>query len=440
MKRNWKALILGALMSVSLFGSVSCSKNEKPEISGLDGVITESTSQINIKQDGKTLMNGFEYFDRDIQLIRLMNEFGIVSQNRDKEFVRTGEASLKLNPLGARLNTANPAIMLPTTSIRFSELSFGNFQKVDNVSMWIYNAESENLNVGIALSRGASTGNQVDSVFKTNCEYYTLLPGWNYLEYTVQPKYLEIQGADVRAIYGVVVEFDYVLSHKLADSPTVYIDDVCLMELDEVKTQDFVCQVESGITEQGNKYWTITNFEDPNEAFYYFYSRTMPAPLAGYPRIQTVLASDYNLRATNGARMLKIDFESGNGEYGWPSVQLCADVIKNTMLAVGQDLIDNPQNYAIKMDVYNASDEQYGFGVEYSLSYRAWNSMTLLAKTWGTFSINIGDLDAIATAAQQEKFSIAGGYLEMQCNQFRDQKNWADRTFFFDNVRIEKIN
>ena len=41
MKRNWSALVLGALMSVSLFGSVGCSKDEKNQLPDLEKEIKE---------------------------------------------------------------------------------------------------------------------------------------------------------------------------------------------------------------------------------------------------------------------------------------------------------------------------------------------------------------------------------------------------------------
>ncbi|MBQ9734295.1 MAG: hypothetical protein IJV95_00410, partial [Clostridia bacterium] len=180
----------------------------------LSGLIACDVKSDESVEKSQVLWNGFEYFDRDVQLIRLFNEFGKVDQNSNPEYVRSGEKSLKITPLGSRMHNANPYFMVPASSTRFEEVAFGDFTNVDKLSFWFYNAEETPVNVGIGFGKGSlKMEDRRDIMQKTNVEYFSLNSGWNYIEYDVQPALLKMQGLNLQAVNGVMFEFDYVESH-----------------------------------------------------------------------------------------------------------------------------------------------------------------------------------------------------------------------------------
>ena len=103
------SIILCIVFSLTLISTAGCTNNNPNTGDG---------------NTGKVMINGFENFERDVQLIRMFNEFGIIDQNSNKTFVKSGEKSLKLTPLGDRMSSANPYIMLPSASIRFEEIAY----------------------------------------------------------------------------------------------------------------------------------------------------------------------------------------------------------------------------------------------------------------------------------------------------------------------------
>lgn len=424
MLKKWKMLILSGILALSALGCTACKDSEPPAAT-----------------DGKTLMNGFETFDRDVQLIRLFNEFGRVEQNSDKQYVRSGEKSLKLAPLGARLTTANPYVLLPTFSTRFEEVAFGDFSNVDTVSCWFYNAEEENVNVGIGFGKGVVSMNSTsrrDEIRKTNVEYFTLKNGWNYIEYVVEPAYLAMQGLDIESVYGIIFEFDYVTSHDLADSPTVYLDDVCLTYTDTPKSAEFTMNVATGTTEEGNKYWSISDFEDSKEAYYYQYFYTYPAPHSAFPVYKTVYAGDYGVMAKSGTRALLVQKKHGGGNYGWPGLFISDTVVKAVFAAIGDDILENPQNYAFKFDLYNASAYTGGWSVGYENTV-LFSSIQVQAGQWGEYSCTFATIDGYKEESAEKSFTQSLGTIRFLWSRYNNDEDLSDRPFLLDNVRIEKI-
>ncbi len=435
-KMHLKSLLLSGVMALSLLGGIACDGDNDIQ---------------NTDQPKKVLMNGFELFDRDIQLIRVFNEFGRLDENKDKQFVRSGESSLKITPLGSRVSTANPFFLLPTFSLRFPEVAFGDFSKVDSISFWFYNNEEENVNVGVGFGAGVlteSTTDRRDYINKTNVEYFSLSHGWNYIEYTVEPAYLALQGLNIKEVYGVVLEFDYVQSHQLADSPEVYLDDVYLSYLGQEKTNALEIEVEKGTTAEGNAYWQISDFENPLEAYYYYYHYKYPAPASAHPVMKAVYAGDYDAITTKGTQALLIQKKHGGNKYGWPTVRIHEKVMKAVFAEIGEDIRKNPQNYALKFDVYNASDVVGGWSVEYD-NAQTWSSISVQPKQWATYSYDFGKVNAAVTKKKDaegnptdeynEVYTEIVGNIRFSWSKYNEEENREDRPFLLDNVRIEKI-
>ena len=416
----------------------------------LSSLVACDNEESTTTETQKVLWNGFEYFDRDVQLIRIFNEFGKLDQNDNPEYVRSGKKSLKITPLGSRVHNANPYFMVPATSTRFEEISYGDFTNVDKLSFWFYNAEENTVNVGIGFGKGAlKMDDRRDLMFKTNVEYFSLNSGWNYIEYDVQPALLKMQGLDIEAVNGVMFEFDYVESHDLEDSPEVYLDDIYIEYTKTPKSLEYDKPVKTG-TNGNNPYWMISDFEDPTDAYAYMYNYTFPAPVSAHPIIKSVFAGDYGVITEDSLRVMLIQKKHGGGSYGWPVLHLAPEPIKAAIDAIGQDIYDNPGNYVITYDCYNGSNYTGGWSHEfYKSGISTWQSLSVKPRSWASYSYNIGQLMARYDSYKTQNPDtdllswLDSPHLEFRWSGHYNKNNAeaenADRCFFIDNVRIEKI-
>lgn len=411
----------------------------------------ETTNEkLGVETAGGTLMNGFEVFDRDVQLIKVFNEFGRLEQNTDEKYVRSGESSLHVQPFGGRIkqNTANPFFLLPTTSTRFPELGFGNFTNVDTVTFWAYNAEEEPLNVGIGFQAGkikAVGGNPSYDIVKTTwSEYYSLQPGWNFVEYEVLPAELALHGVAIDGVQGVAFEFDYVWSNDFADAPDLYIDEVCLNYLETAKTGELDIPVakttwKDGETERDR--WMIFDFESGNASRYFYYAHDFPAPMAGEPVMKHVFAGDYGAIAGDNAQTMLWLLKHGGKQKGeCPVVFMYGEVMQAAFAAIGQDILDHPENYAFRFDAYNASAVTQSISLEFSGSkvadYHA--AYKIPAGEWLTYSVDFGFVNKYAKD-KEAVYTENVGNVRFAWGDFSQSANIEDRPILFDNFRIDKI-
>lgn len=426
--------MLAALILVSVFGMTACQN---------DGAAVESTGNSLVKE-----LNDFEYFDRDVQIIRMCNEFGRLDSNTDKKYVKSGEKSLKITPLGSRVHTANPYIVLPTSSTRFPELNVGDFTELDKISMWFYNAEESVVNVGIGFAKGVpSMTDRRDVIRKTAVDYFALANGWNYIEYEFRPDLLVMQGLDITAVSGIVFEFEYVVSHDLADSPEVYLDDVKLHYAETAKSTVYSKKAKTGVNAEGKQYWSIADFEDVTDQYGFYYYYEQPAPPASHPMIKQVFAGDYGLVAKEGMGMLLIQQKHGGNYYGWPKVILSPEPIKAAIDAIGRDIYDHPENYAVTFDVYNKSAGAGGWRTEYYL--RDINMYDMINLPQGGEEHHSISVDLIVKAYDDYKAAnpetdkkswLEEPLMYMVWDRFNTAEDTSDRQLFMDNLRIVKLN
>lgn len=439
MSKKLKALLLAAILSLSSLAACagSCSGSNGDNSSGDTGNKIPQGEVGGILEEDKVLMNGFEYFDRDIQLLRVFNDFGVLNDNTDKQYVRSGEHSLKINPVGSRVHSANPYFLISSSSLRFEEVSFGDFSDVDKLSLWFYNSEEEDVTVGIGFGKGSlftSGADKRDHIYKTNSEFFTLKNGWNYIEYNVEPAYLQLQGLNINEVYGITIEFDYVASHKLADSPTVYLDDVCLTYTDTPKSTDLAIKVKTGTTEEGNPYWSIADFENPLEAYYFAY---MYGPETALPILKTVFAGDYGAITKQGTQALLIQKKHGGDKYGWPRLTLHENIIKAVFAAIGDDILQNPDNYVFKLDVYNASKViNNAFTIQFD-GATSYGFKGGAPGTWSTFTTTFGEVDR--RKKTDVPYTQSQGTIIFAWDRYPTASDLSDRPILVDNVRIEKI-
>ena len=401
---------------------------------GLMGGCQEEQSE----NSNVVLLNGFEHFERDIQQIKLLNGFGRVEKNKDLNFVKSGEQSIKIIPKGYNFANVPPYIVIPTSVLRY-DVNFGDFSKVSSFSMWMYNTEERPIEVGIGLLAGPVTTSQwYAASVNVPGEYFELKTGWNRLTYDILPAYLETNSQfKTSAVYGIYIECPYTKTFSLADCPVLYVDDVKLHygEISD-KPLEFNCYT----NQQNEEVWEIADFESSYESAFFSIRKTGSTnPVYSKPTVKVVQQTKHGVNANYGTGLLEMTLRAGTGDYGWPTITMDANVLKAAFANVGADLLENPQNYFFEFDLYNCQDFtrsgvtifMYGKDGETASGYS--RGVTADPLSWTTFSLSMDYLQS-----NDADYLTNPGNINLMGSQFATAENTNDRFVLFDNFRIVK--
>lgn len=350
-------------------------------------------TETEIPENGMQLLNGFEDFERDVQLLHLLNRFGTADINRDKKYIRSGNGSLALRPLGYGFSNAAPEIIVKTYSTRF-DFGYTDFTNVDKLCISAYNAEDKNVNMGISFvfDNGSMTAKRLEVVGQSIAEWYSLKPGWNDLVMSIDTDYLSLQrGANIDKVYGIGFKFDSSLSFDINDAPEIYLDDLYLHYNENRTSKELHLS-----KDEAKGVYEVADFEYVDQK--YFFSPT--APMIEVPEISIVNAADEGLIAKSGMMLMKVNKKAGLGDGGYPYIYYAEKAFIKAIENVGKDLKTHPENYSFKFDVYNASDIAETVSVDYSvktatgLRWCATNSSVKIPScAWGTYECNFGNIN-----------------------------------------------
>ena len=393
--------LLASIMAFSALAFTGCQKEEE----------TGTPTQV--------VLADFEKFEPDFQLMRISKHFGAVTVNTDATYVKSGTTSAKVQPLGHVPSKSQPWLYFPLSSTRF-EYDYRDFSYFDNVNMWIYNAESETVEVELGFVEKMT---EINNIATIPGEMWTLKPGWNKLVYYPDLNSLNLV-CDITNFLGVYLRFKNTPSYELEDAPVFYIDDVQLKKSPEKQQVAELIQLDEN---------EILNFDKDWQQGVL----TVHAPLAKTaPELGVVKASDENITVLDDGRtddyVLKLVTKAGTEKVPdgirWTGFAVPAKVIKKSGIA---DIAKaDRKKYEFRFDVYAVNDNKM-FYCDYGISmWNNWYSTNHQSKQgqWTTYRFNLtqipsgiyGDLSGIAITWAE--YAVGG-----------------DMTFYFDNFRIEYI-
>ncbi len=377
-------LIMALLFAVTSLTFIGCSEEE-------------------VVDDNILLFNDFEDYDKNVQNIKVMNGFGAVNHNSNKDYVKSGERSIQLRPNGWDFCTDNPFIILPTFSVKY-EYGYTDFTNVERISMSVYNAEDKPLNMGVGLTTAnVKTYQWYDNVTKLNPDWYVLQPGWNDISYYIQPNYFSMnQDFNIKEIYGVYLEFDYVGARSIEDTPTVYVDDVRFHNLDGERQNDTIT-LKSDAT---NGVWEICDFEDLMQSNFIYIRNELTVARFDLPSVKVVSAQKHGIVAKSGNNLLEITKRAGSGT-GIRYLYVETGAMQKAFENVGKDKIaSNPADYYIEFDLYNASSVEDSWSIEFYTdngnSAKTWTSAKAKPGEWTTVSCSIKAIDDTLEARREK--------------------------------------
>lgn len=429
------------------------------------------------KDNGETgnannfVFNGFEDFERDFHIMRVVDwSFGSVDINRDKKYVKYGEASAHFRPVGTVHGTGLPIIHIPTYSLRY-EYDYKDMSKVEKISAWFYNAQDEEFTVGMGLQTGKITiGQTLNEAPRTVAQKFHLQPGWNYVEYDMDPKYLECTShLNIKDVWGIFINFEYVdplrVGHE--NAPHIYCDDIRFHTVEDKVEASTSFNLKS---DPVNGVWEIADFEDERQAQFFSLATAVETRR---PTLEVVNASSLNIAAKSGKNVLKVVQRSSFSSSHYYTLYLSGAPIKEAADAIGQDLIDNPHKYKLVVDYYNGSDLPNSTSGLASWTYsttvcdrngptwRKFNNVDPF--TWGQFTMHMdcvdrhlkGQIEAKQADPNSSSYSnyptlLPGYTLEdakfstapksLNISLYGMANNSPDRIIIIDNIRIERID
>ena len=387
------SLLLSVLAFCSVFTLYGCTEKPAPETT--------------------VVFSDFEKFEPDFQLIRPMNRFGNISVNQDETFVKNGKTSAKLQPLGNYSNGDLPFIYIPFMSKRFA-YDYTNFAKIKSVTLWIYNAQDQMKEVEFGYVMKVIN---IETVEKLSYAKYQIENGWTKLVIYPDMEQLSLIG-NPKSVAGIYLGFDNANSRDIEDAPVFYIDDIVIkLYGSEVATKDVV-QLEQG---------EIADFEQEWQRK--MISVFSPKSICT-PAVSIINATDENLTATSGEKLLKVVMKAGDKAGGtYPRFIIPEKVMQSS----GVKDIDQKEyaNYEFKFDVYAKTEKVIYFTFTTS---GGWSQKVIAfvpkANEWNTFSLSFTDVNISAAHVSNP------GILSIS---WPEHVVGGDITMYFDNFRFEKI-
>ena len=398
MKKRTISFFLATLLGIlGCFGFVSCEKEE--ETAG-DTLV------------GKVCLNDFETYKPDFQLIRVLNGFGSIDVNKDAKFVKSGEASAKVRPLGSYGSTTSPTAYIPLYSKTFG-FDHRDLSRIRQVTAEVYNAEDREIPMTFGIVMEAVN---TDIINKTNAKKYSLKPGWNTVSYDVDVSIINIL-YDVTKAEGVYFGFESTGSRYIEDAPTLYIDDVCLTY------SVTAAKIENLLSFSENE---ICNFDKIYQRYIAYVEAQNPA---AEPEYSVVKAADYGVQATSGDYALRLKTKPGDGQGTYQMLVFPAGYMAASALTSVQPT-DYDSTYFC-FDLY-ACDSAMVFYPEffdsgYGTCYNFWACDAGVGK-WTTYRIKLSDL--------KESMIKTPGFFRLAWGEY--DQSLGELEFLLDSFRIEK--
>ena len=396
MKKRIISSLLAVLFGVTGFvGLTACGKTE----------------QEPLQTFGKVCLNDFETYKPDFQLIRVLNGFGAINVNKDAKYVKSGEASAKVQPLGSYGSTTSPTMYCPLYSKTFG-FDHRDLSRIRQVTAEVYNAEEKDLNMTFGLVMEAVN---TDMVNKTNPQKYVLKPGWNTVVYDVDVSIINIL-YDITDAQGVYFGFEGIGSRYIEDAPTLYIDDLNLMY------SATAAKVENLLSFSDKE---ICSFDKLYQRYVAYVEAENPA---AEPEYSVVKTSDYGVEATSGEYALRLVTKPGDGQGTYQRLILPAGFMAASALTSVQPTEYDTTYFCF--DVYGMDGAMVFypefFDSGYGTCYNFW-ACDAGVKKWSTYRIKLSEL--------KQSMVEKPGFFRMAWGEYDEA--YGEQEFFFDSFRLE---
>ncbi len=389
------------------------------------------------EDNGKIMFADFEEWGPNFQTMALYGSFGRITRNSDKQFVKDGNYSAKLQPVGGRVSTTFPSFVMPVKSKSFG-FDYSDFTNYEEVSAYLYN-DSEK---PITMTFGLASSYSVTSASYMAGEKIVLTPKtWTRASCLVDWTFLSVAG-DPTAIAGVYFQFPDSGVEYPDQAPTIYLDNIVITKSAKKGT------VEPLVLDKTDTKTEICDFEKVWQK--YAYSASVPEDQG---KVEVVRASDYNITASSGERMLRVMRTNKNSNFNvtipgklmkaagmhevpeedWASTYFCFDMYNDSSKYAQYHAIwayTETGGYYVPSQWRgpNADNEYYWEG------YYTWPRP--VCKQWTTYRISLWELSKGLNL--KEYVQKTGGFAMTFATYPAAAAAGEEWVIFLDNFRLEK--
>ncbi len=412
-------LLLAAIFSMGVFAAC----NDKTET-------TDSTVES---------FYNFEDYDRNLMQVRPFQSFGVITDNKEAEYVSQGESSLKIQPLGEYGTSNKPYLVFPTYSPVY-DYNFMDFAQYKCFSGDFYNAEERDIEMEVGLATSQPTYTRLLQWMNTSItEKYVLKPGWNKVVYFVEHDLINIS-ANINQIFGVFVSFDNANSMYTEDAPVLYADN---LQLEKLATPYVQAERTYALNKDEEKgVYEIASFEKAYQKYMIWcgqYRHRYAQP--DYDIYNPLMGEEVG----NVLRFITRPTNLTENNYPWSYIS--AELFKQ--YDIEGIKADTANDYYFCFDIYNNSETSVRLGVEYMSSLndfsqisKTWHEEVVSPKTWATYRHDIKSIDLIVGKDPTTGQSITKKWLDDMGNvrfAWDRYDSGERREFWLDNLRIEKV-
>ena len=375
---------------------VSCSKNNQDDKTKDDKNTNEATIA--------TLYD----FESGIFNVRMPIYFGKITLNKEKEYVHSGEKSIKICPFN---NMNNPYMYLPIESTILG-FSYTDISKIYGYKLCVYSEDVSEINVGLYFDNSASSRGPEQK--------YNLNAGWNEIEYYPQYSILSLQ-YDIKDCKGL-----YLMFKSQTKMPTIYLDDVSIILSSVSQNPENLI-----ILKRTESYFEICDFEN---AYQHLMFKSSSYNATGIPSVISIVkAEEYGITAPSGKKVLRVELiDHTTPSYSWTKVQFVPALIQEINLKQFSGHLDE---YVLKFETYRDFEligSPYENLIEINAYYNGYGAMDWAGTTlveqgvWETTEIPLTSLANFIN--NQFRFELS----------FIERNGDSSRVYYFDNFRIEK--
>ena len=385
--KKWITLLLSACMLTS---AAACGEKEtkKP-----------------VKNDDVVLINGFENVS-EIDTLTNYGVLGKISLNADKTYVKSGNASAKVEVTSDPYKVASPYVFQAFDLVAREE-NYTDFSDVAFLTMQVYNPQETVQRIGVQLSYTRTNGMR---------ENYELAPkAWTQIKFNVIREYIPKLTTmnDLLYVSGLRMSFD-----RGVEDTAFYLDDLYLYktETDYVDVSmrlaaNEICSFDSG--------WQIALSKLENGTF----DLLMPTA-----------TMESEITSTGTGSSVKIVAPAGVADYQtslrWPGIGLNEDMLKLI------DFASYPDDARLCFDVYapveNGVDEVWLSAYTDGQRYYSGPAERVVAGRWTTISYSVKEMNDTYEYDEEHNFAHTT-YLVLRWGEHPGN----DRILYVDNFRME---
>lgn len=370
-----------------------------------------STSEAETVIPNEVVFADFEEWYPDFSNISIYNDFGKVSVNATDIYVSSGERSVRLDPLGGKNGGSAPIVVFGTESEKTGK-DISDFSYADYVTFDIYNPQDETTIYAGFIYEIVN----VTTIQRTNEQEILLSHGWNRCTLNVEASLLDLVG-NLDNVQGMYLRFSPVYAADIIEegedkTPRYYVDNIVIVNKNTKSQVGYKIKLENG---------EIADFENLYQQ--YMFSNDNPG------EVEVVNASDYNLTAPSGRKMLRVTFKGlGEDSSVWQQMNISEALLR------ASELYEMDSETAAKaylcFDVYSNNQENHSMAFVFRTSDSQLTASLIENEPgqWTSFEYCLGDL----LSYQANYLSTFGPFQISYKTNFE-----GECEYFFDNFRIE---